>query len=316
MNHQPNTPAVRQYLLDLQQRIITALGDFDGNAFRVDAWKRPASDRLRGDGLTCVIEDGQFFERGGVNFSHVQGDELPASAAAARPQLAGRPFEALGVSLVLHPRSPYCPTVHMNVRMFSASRANGASACWFGGGMDLTPYYGFEADARHFHRTCHDALAPFGDDLYPGFKLWCDDYFFLPHRQESRGVGGIFYDDFLGFRFRTRLRHDSSVGNAFLAAYQPVITERRAMPFGERERQFQLYRRGRYVEFNLLHDRGTLFGLQSNGRIESILMSMPPVAAWRYAWQPEPGSPEARLVSEFLVPRDWLAIPEPAHCAR
>jgi coproporphyrinogen III oxidase len=307
MNHEPDMPAVRQYLLDLQQRIVTALGEFDGDDFQTDAWERPASDPLRGDGRSCVIEDGQFFERGGVNFSHVHGDTLPASAAAARPQLAGRPFEALGVSLVLHPRNPYCPTVHMNVRMFNASRSDGTPVCWFGGGMDLTPCYGFEADARHFHQTCHDALAPFGDELYRSFKLWCDDYFFLQHRREPRGIGGIFYDDFSDFGFERGFAMTRSVGDAFLIAYLPIVCARRPIPFGERERQFQLYRRGRYVEFNLLHDRGTLFGLQSNGRIESILMSMPPAVAWRYAWQPEPGSPEARLLTDFLVPRDWLA---------
>jgi coproporphyrinogen III oxidase len=308
MNREPNIPAVRRYLLDLQERIVTALSEFDGDSFRTDAWERPVDDRLRGDGYSCVIEDGQFFERGGVNFSHVRGDALPASAVAGRPTLAGRPFEALGVSLVLHPRNPYCPTVHMNVRVSNTSQPGGTPGYWFGGGMDLTPYYGFESDARHFHQQCHDAVVPFGDDLYRRFKLWCDDYFFLKHRQESRGIGGIFYDDFSELGFERGLAMTTSVGEAFLPAYLPIISGRRTLPYGERERQFQLYRRGRYVEFNLLHNCGTLFGLQSDGRIEFILMSMPPVAAWRYGWRPEPGSPEAHLLTHFLVPRDWLPV--------
>ena len=306
-------PAVRRYMLDLQQLIVAALSEFDGDSFQTDAWERPADDRLRGEGRSCVIEDGRFFERGGVNFSHVSGDALPASATAGRPKLAGRPFEASGVSLVLHPRNPYCPTVHMNVRVFNTSGPDGTPAYWFGGGMDLTPYYGFESDARHFHQQCHDAVAPFGDELYRSFKLWCDDYFFLRHRQEPRGIGGIFYDDFFELGFERGFAMTRSVGNAFLPAYLPIISARRSIPFGERERQFQLYRRGRYVEFNLLYDRGTLFGLQSEGRIESILISMPPVAAWRYSWQPESGSPEARLLTDFLVQRDWLAATVNAH---
>jgi len=300
--------AVRNYLADLQQRIVKALSAFDGNRFQVDEWTRPAGDPLRGQGRSCVIERGQFFERGGVNFSHVHGDALPASATAGRPHLAGRPFEAMGVSLVLHPRNPYCPTVHMNVRMFCASGLGDAPpVTWFGGGMDLTPYYAFEDDARHFHRVCRDAVAPFGPDLYRSFKLWCDDYFFLPHRGEARGVGGIFFDDFREFGFERDFAMTRSVGDAFLAAYLPIAQTRRDTPYGEREREFQAYRRGRYVEFNLVLDRGTLFGLQSNGRTESILMSMPPCARWSYGWQPEPGSPEARLAEEFLVGRDWLA---------
>lgn len=298
---------VRDYLVELQQRIIDTLGEFDGEPFRVDAWTRPADGPLRGEGRSCVIENGRFFERGGVNFSHVQGDAMPASATAGRPHLAGRAFEAMGVSLVLHPRNPYCPTVHMNVRMFRATAPGLAPITWFGGGMDLTPYYAFEEDARHFHRVCRDAVAPFGDDLYRSFKTWCDDYFYLPHRGEPRGVGGIFFDDFCEFGFERDFAMLRSVGDAFLPAYLPIAMRRRDTPYGERERAFQAYRRGRYVEFNLVLDRGTLFGLQSNGRTESILMSMPPSACWRYDWQPEPGSPEARLTDVFLVRRDWLA---------
>jgi coproporphyrinogen III oxidase len=247
------------------------------------------------------------FERAGVNFSHVEGDALPPSASAARPQLAGRGFEALGVSLVLHPLNPWCPTVHMNVRLFVATRAGEPPVFWFGGGMDLTPYYGFEDDARHFHGACRAALAPFGDDLYPRFKRWCDEYFFLKHRNEARGIGGIFYDDFAEGGFDRGLAMMRSVGDAFLGAYLPILEGRRRLPYGERERAFQAYRRGRYVEFNLVFDRGTLFGLQSGGRTEAILMSMPPVVNWRYDWQPEAGSEEARLYTDFLVARDWLA---------
>ncbi|ARP93033.1 oxygen-dependent coproporphyrinogen oxidase [Bordetella genomosp. 13] len=299
--------AVRRYLVELQQRIVAALSEFDGHRFQVDEWARPGGEALRGQGRSCVIEDGGFFERGGVNFSHVQGDSLPASASAGRPHLAGRAFEALGVSLVLHPRNPYCPTVHMNVRLFCAKSEGHAPVWWFGGGMDLTPHYGFEDDARHFHRVCRDALAPFGSDLYRSFKLWCDDYFYLPHRGEPRGIGGIFFDDFCEFGFEGDFALLRSVGDAFLDAYLPIVRLRRDIPYGERERDFQAYRRGRYVEFNLVLDRGTLFGLQSGGRTESILMSMPPRADWRYAWQPKSGSAEARLYADFLVRRDWLA---------
>ncbi|WP_260986314.1 oxygen-dependent coproporphyrinogen oxidase [Bordetella genomosp. 13] len=299
--------AVRGYLVDLQQRIVAALSEFDGEPFEVDEWARPAGEALRGQGRSCVIENGGFFERGGVNFSHVRGDALPPSASAGRTHLAGRAFEALGVSLVLHPRNPYCPTVHMNVRLFCAQSKGHPPVWWFGGGMDLTPHYGFEDDARHFHRACRDALAPYGSDLYRSFKLWCDDYFYLPHRGEPRGVGGIFFDDFCELGFDGDFSLLRSVGDAFLGAYLPIATQRRDTPYGQHERDFQAYRRGRYVEFNLVLDRGTLFGLQSGGRTESILMSMPPNAAWRYAWQPEPGSAEARLYADFLVRRDWLA---------
>lgn len=297
---------VREYLTDLQQRIVSRLSAFDGNAFETDRWTRPAGKALRGEGQSCVIENGQFFERGGVNFSHVHGEALPPSASAGRSHLTGRAFEAMGVSLVLHPRNPYCPTVHMNVRLFCAQADRRPAVWWFGGGMDLTPHYGFEEDARHFHRTCRNALQPFGADLYRSFKLWCDDYFYLPHRGEPRGVGGIFFDDFCELGFDGDFAMTRSVGDAFLDAYLPIAERRRDAPYGERERDFQAYRRGRYVEFNLVLDRGTLFGLQSGGRTESILMSMPPTATWRYAWQPEAGSAEARLATDFLAKRDWL----------
>ncbi|MCA7978969.1 oxygen-dependent coproporphyrinogen oxidase [Burkholderia cepacia] len=296
---------VRTYLQGLQTRIADALGALDGTPLATDAWQRGPQERLRGGGCTRILEGGRVFERAGIGFSDVAGDALPPSASAARPQLAGRGFEALGVSLVLHPRNPYCPTVHMNVRMLIATKPSEAPVFWFGGGMDLTPVYPFEDDARHFHQTCKDALDPFGAELYPRFKTWCDEYFFLKHRNETRGVGGIFFDDFSEPGFERSFDMMQGVGDAFLNAYLPIVERRAALPYGERERDFQAYRRGRYVEFNLVFDRGTLFGLQSGGRTESILMSMPPVANWRYNWQPEPGSPEARL-SEFLVPRDWV----------
>lgn len=304
-----DTAAVRRYLLALQSQIVAVLEAFDGEPFRQDVWQKPASSALQGDGITRVIENGAFFERGGCNFSHVRGRSLPASATAGRPILAGRPYEALGVSLVLHPRNPYCPTTHMNVRVFVVPPRPGqdeAPIFWFGGGMDLTPFYGFEDDVRHFHRTCAMALAPFGSELYPAFKLWCDAYFHLPHRDEPRGVGGIFFDDFAELGFAGTFAMTRAVGDAFLNAYVPIISRRRAMAYGERERDFQSYRRGRYVEFNLVQDRGTLFGLKGGGRTESILMSLPPLPTWRYDWAPEPGTPEAALYSHFLVPRDWL----------
>ena len=260
---------------------------------------------LEGEGLSQVVEEGGLLERGGCNFSHVKGASLPASATAHRSHLAGAPFEAMGVSLVFHPRNPYVPTVHMNVRMLAAFPAGGEPVTWFGGGMDLTPYYGFEEDAQHFHATCRDALAPFGAGLHPRFKQWCDEYFYLRHRAEPRGIGGIFYDDFSELGFEQSFAMTRAVGDAFLRAYLPIVQRRRDVPYGERERDFQAYRRGRYVEFNLVFDRGTLFGLQSGGRTESILMSMPPVVKWRYNWAPEPGSAEARLYSDFLRPRDW-----------
>ncbi len=296
----------RAYLLGLQDRIVSRLEAFDGNAFRTDAWERPAG----GGGITRVIEEGGFFERGGVNFSHVMGSGMPASATAHRPELAGRRFEAMGVSLVLHPRNPYCPTVHMNVRFFVALAEDKPPAWWFGGGMDLTPYYGFEDDVRHFHATCKTAVLPFGGEAeHRRLKDWCDRYFHLKHRNEPRGVGGLFFDD-LGADGRTDFEQAlglmRSVGDAFLDAYLPIAERRRDTPYGERQRDFQAYRRGRYVEFNLVFDRGTLFGLQSGGRTESILMSMPPVVKWRYDWTPEAGSEEARLYEVFLQPREWV----------
>jgi coproporphyrinogen III oxidase len=295
--------AVHAYFSALQQRIVAALEKLDG-PFKRESWERPEG----GGGLTCIIENGKLFERGGVNLSRVQGRALPASASAVRPQLAGRPYEAMGVSLVLHPRNPYCPTVHLNVRFFSTKDEN--PVWWFGGGMDLTPYYGFEEDARHFHGACKAALAAAGNEAgteyHPKFKRWCDEYFHLKHRGEPRGIGGIFFDDFAerGFDFSFGLAR--SVGDNFLPAYVPILERRRDTAFGERERAFQAYRRGRYVEFNLVYDRGTLFGLQSGGRTESILMSLPPRAEWRYDWKPAPGSPEETLYTDFLKPRDWV----------
>jgi coproporphyrinogen III oxidase len=288
--------AVCDYFVDLQKKVVSSLEAIDGRAFSTDAWRRAEG----GGGVTRVIEEGNLFERGGVNFSRVKGSQLPPSATAARPQLAGLAWEAMGVSLVLHPRNPYCPTVHLNVRFFAAK-----DAWWFGGGMDLTPYYGFEEDARHFHGRCRQSLEPFGEPYYPRFKAWCDRYFHLRHRDEPRGIGGIFFDDFAERDFDFSFRLVRAVGDAFLPAYLPILERRKDTAFGDRERSFQLYRRGRYVEFNLVYDRGTLFGLQSGGRPESILMSLPPQVAWRYDWKPAPGSPEEKLYTDFLKPRDW-----------
>ncbi|MBS0335505.1 MAG: oxygen-dependent coproporphyrinogen oxidase [Proteobacteria bacterium] len=296
-----NTEAVSSYLTGLQERIVSALEAVDGGKFRADQWSRPEG----GGGLTRIIEESGIFERAGVGYSRVQGPKLPPSASASRPELAGRSFDAMGVSLVLHPRNPYCPTVHMNVRCFVALKPGEAPVWWFGGGMDLTPYYGFEEDARHFHATCKSALEPFGAALHPRFKKWCDEYFYLKHRKEPRGVGGIFFDDYAEGGFDASFAMMQGVGDHFLDAYLPILEKRKALPYTERERSFQAYRRGRYVEFNLVWDRGTLFGLQSGGRTESILMSMPPVVRWKYDWAPEPGSPEAKLYTDFLVPRDW-----------
>ncbi len=307
-----DTLAVRNYLLDLQQRIVTALQAADGNAFMTDSWEREPGGRLEGDGLTRLIEGGALFERGGCNFSHVRGRVLPPSATQQRPELAGAAFEAMGVSLVMHPHNPFVPTVHMNVRMFAAMPADAEPVVWFGGGMDLTPYYGFERDAQHFHRTCRAALQPHGEALYPRFKQWCDEYFYLKHRDEPRGIGGIFFDDHHEGGFDASFAMLRSVGDAFLPAYMPIVERRSVLAYGERERDFQAYRRGRYVEFNLVFDRGTLFGLQSGGRTESILMSMPPLVKWRYDWAPEAGTQEAKLYSDFLRPREW-ADEQPTH---
>jgi len=293
--------AVKQFLVGLQQTIVDRLAGVDGRAFLRDEWTRPEG----GGGITQLLEDGVVFERAGVNFSHVHGANLPPSASASRPELAGRSFQAMGVSLVLHPRNPYVPTVHFNVRCFLAEKSGAEPAWWFGGGTDLTPYYPFAEDVRHFHRACRDALAPFGADRYPRYKKWCDEYFYLKHRAEPRGVGGIFFDDLNEPDFTTCFALAKRVGGNFLPAYLPILERRKGQAYGERERAFQAYRRGRYVEFNLVYDRGTLFGLQSGGRAESILISLPPRVEWRYDWKPEPGSPEERLYKEFLVPKDW-----------
>ena len=298
-----NLADVQQFLQQLQARIVTRLEAIDGSAFITDPWQRAEG----GGGTSRILEGGKVFERAGVLFSHVMGKNLPPSAAANRPDIAGRAWEAMGVSLVLHPRNPYVPTVHMNVRFFVArsSLAAERDAFWFGGGMDLTPYYGFEEDCVHFHRVNKAALDPFGADYYPHFKKWCDDYFYLKHRKEPRGIGGVFFDDFHAPGFEQSFAMKRAVGDAFLDAYVPVVERRRDTPYGERERDWQLYRRGRYVEFNLVWDRGTHFGLQSGGRTESILASMPPEARWRYDFQPAAGSPEAELMTKYLVPRDW-----------
>ena len=293
--------AVKQFLTGLQQTIVANLERIDGRTFQRDAWSRPEG----GGGVTQVLEDGGVFERAGVNFSHVHGASLPPSASAGRPELAGRSFQAMGVSLVLHPRNPHVPTVHMNVRFFVAGEAASAAAWWFGGGMDLTPYYPFAEDARHFHRVCRDALAPHGADRYPRYKRWCDEYFYLKHRAEPRGIGGVFFDDLNQPDFAACFALTRGVASGFLPAYLPILERRRGLAYGERERAFQAYRRGRYVEFNLVYDRGTLFGLQSGGRTEAILMSLPPRVEWRYDWKPEPGSTEAKLYTEFLIPKDW-----------
>ena len=297
---------VAGYLRALQNRITDAIAAIDGTPFLRDPWEKAPGDALQGQGVTQILEGGPVFERAGCGFSQVRGPRLPPSATQHRPELAGAAFEAMGVSLVFHPRNPDVPTVHMNVRMIAATGADGLPVCWFGGGMDLTPYYGFEDDAVHFHQVCRDAVAPFGADKYPRFKNWCDDYFFLKHRNEARGVGGLFFDDFCELGQVGSFAMLQAVGDAFLQAYLPIVQRRMATPYGERERAFQLYRRGRYVEFNLVWDRGTHFGLQSGGRTESILLSMPPLASWSYQAEPEPDSAEAALYQRFLPRRDWV----------
>jgi coproporphyrinogen III oxidase len=299
--------AAKAYLLDLQAQIVRTLERLDGGSFQTDEWHKAEHEPLGGMGITRILEGGALLERAGVGFSHVTGQKLPPSASATRPELAGRGFEAMGVSLVLHPRNPHVPTVHMNVRLFLARAAGVADVWWIGGGMDLTPYYGVVEDAVHFHATCKRALDPHGAALYPRFKAWCDEYFFLKHRNEARGIGGIFFDDYHEGGFESAFAMQRSVGDHFLEAYVPILERRREQPYSEAERHWQAYRRGRYVEFNLVYDRGTLFGLQSGGRAESILMSMPPVVRWSYRHTPQLGSAEAALLLDFLPRRDWLA---------
>jgi coproporphyrinogen III oxidase len=301
----PDTDAVYHYLIDLQDRITTELGQRDGVAnFREESWTREAG----GGGRSRVIENGDLFEKGGVNFSHVMGDELPPSASANRPALTGAPWEAMGVSLVMHPRNPYVPTSHANVRFFVARPADSQPVWWFGGGFDMTPYYGFNQDCRHWHEIARQACAPGGDEIYWRFKQWCDDYFVIKHRNEQRGIGGLFFDDYNEHSFEHSFELMRAIGDGYLPAYSPIVDKRRDTPYGEREREFQLYRRGRYVEFNLVYDRGTLFGLQSGGRTESILMSLPPLVRWDYNWTAEAGTPEARLTEYFLQPRNWQEV--------
>ena len=297
-----HSSVVKDYFVGLQDNIVSRLEELDGTPFRRDSWNRPQG----GGGISRLVEQGNLFERGGVNFSHVYGQTLPPSASASRPELAGRSFEAMGVSLVLHPHNPYVPTVHMNVRFFLALKEGAEPVWWFGGGMDLTPYYGFEEDAIHFHTICKQALSPFGAEVHAEYKAWCDRYFFLKHRNEPRGVGGVFFDDLSDPDFDSCYALTRNVGDHFLDAYLPIATRRRDHAYGDRERDFQAYRRGRYVEFNLVFDRGTLFGLQSGGRTESILMSLPPIVKWRYDWKPESGSPEARLYDVFLTGKNWV----------
>ncbi|MCH7373329.1 MULTISPECIES: oxygen-dependent coproporphyrinogen oxidase [Aeromonas] len=299
----PDVAQVKAFLLQLQDEICRALEQADGEGrFVEDAWTRDGG----GGGRTRVLRQGAVIEQGGVNFSHVYGNAMPASATAHRPELAGRTFEAMGVSLVIHPHNPHVPTSHANVRFFIAEKEGEDPIWWFGGGFDLTPFYPLAEDVLHWHQVSHDLCQPFGEDIYPEFKSWCDSYFFLKHRNETRGVGGLFFDDLNRWPFEDCFAFMRAVGNGYLDAYLPIVERRKTEPYGERERAFQLYRRGRYVEFNLVYDRGTLFGLQTGGRTESILMSMPPLARWEYDWQPEAGSPEALLYRDYLVPRDWL----------
>ena len=299
----PDINVVKTYLLQLQKNICDALTEEDGGKkFEVDEWQREQG----GGGKSCVMADGNVFETAGINFSHVFGGKLPASATAHRPELAGRSFQAMGVSLVIHPKNPYIPTSHANVRFFIAEKEGEDPVWWFGGGFDLTPYYGFDEDVKHWHQTAKDACEPFGEDVFPRYKKWCDEYFYLKHRDEPRGVGGLFFDDLNEWGFEKSFAFMQSIGDHYIKAYRPIVQKRKALEYTERERDFQLYRRGRYVEFNLVYDRGTLFGLQSGGRTESILMSMPPNVRWRYNWQPEAGSAEAELYEKYLKPQDWI----------
>ena len=294
--------AVLNYLESLQDKICSEISRLDGNSFSEDQWTRAEG----GGGRSRVLQNGDVFEQAGVNYSRVSGKQLPAAATAQRPELSGCSFQAAGVSLVIHPHNPYVPTTHCNVRFFMAEPESGEPIWWFGGGFDLTPYYGFIEDAKHWHETARAACAPLGSSAYPKYKKWCDEYFYLPHRREPRGIGGLFFDDFNEPNFPNCFEFTRSVGDHFLPAYLPIVERRKQLPFGERERHFQLYRRGRYVEFNLLYDRGTLFGLQSGGRTESILMSLPPMVRWEYNWSPEKTSPEAELYNVFLSPKDWI----------
>lgn len=295
---------VKTYLLQLQNSICIELEKLDGKAhFIEDAWDRPEG----GGGITRVINNGAVFAKAGVNFSHVTGNQLPPSASAHRPELAGRQFSAVGVSLVIHPDNPYVPTSHANVRFFIAEKDDAPPVWWFGGGFDLTPYYGFREDCQHWHQMAFNACQPYGEAIYPRFKAWCDDYFFIKHRQEARGIGGLFFDDYNEQDFNHSFGLTQSIGNHYIKAYAPIVARRKSLPFGSREKNFQLYRRGRYVEFNLVYDRGTLFGLQSGGRTESILVSLPPEVHWQYNWQPEKNSDEAKLYTEYLPAQDWMA---------
>ena len=295
---------VGEYLRSLQQRIVHALEDTDGKEkFRRDDWERDAG----GGGRSRILANGAVFEQAGVGFSHVFGKNMPPSATKTRPELADHSYQAMGISLVLHPNNPYVPTTHANFRFFCSETDDGDTIWWFGGGFDLTPYYPFHEDVLHWHRTARDTCSKFGDDVYHKYKKWCDEYFFLKHRNETRGVGGLFFDDLNDWEFERCFEFIRAVGDQFLPAYLPIVEARKDHPYGERQREFQLYRRGRYVEFNLIHDRGTLFGLQSGGRTESILMSLPPRVRWEYDWHPEPGSPEEKLYKDYLIPQDWLA---------
>ena len=304
---QINIQTLKDYFWGLQDRITAAMSALDGKAFIADKWQKPEDSKLKGYGRTCILDGGNILEKGGVGFSHVRGDQMPPSASHHRPEVAGRSFEAIGVSLVFHPNNPKIPTTHMNVRCFIAQAPGKEPVWWFGGGFDLTPYYGVDEDCKHFHQTAKDALDPFGDDLYPRFKKWCDEYFYLKHREEPRGIGGVFFDDFNELGFEKSFAMTRAIGDAFINAYLPIAQRRQNDPFTAEEKSFQEYRRGRYVEYNLIFDRGTIFGLHSGGRTESILMSMPPVVQWRYNWHPEPNTPEAKLYDYYLKPRDWLA---------